>query len=89
MEDEKDPCFTLEVDVNKNNMETVVKYWLMHEVDVHCTYCERTTRSRIFRRFRKLPDILTFEMKMLRNHHKKIPSLCKYTLCLRESKKVT
>ena len=87
MDDEKDPCFALKVDVN--NMETVVKDWLMHEVDVHCTYCEGTNRSRIFRQFRKLPEILTFEMKILGKHHKKSPLPCKCTLCLRDSKKVS
>nr|POE98175.1 hypothetical protein CFP56_72253 [Quercus suber] len=80
MDDEKDPCFALKVDVN--NMEKVVKDWIMHEVDAHCTYCKGTTGSRIFRQFRTLPEILTFEMKILENHHKKGPLL----LCLRDSK---
>ncbi|XP_030963516.1 uncharacterized protein LOC115984632 [Quercus lobata] len=83
MDDKKDPCFALEVDVNNMKTETVVKDWLMHEVDVHCTYCEGATRSRIFRQFRKLPEILTFEIKILENHHKKCPLL----LCLSDSKK--
>ena len=85
MDDEKDPCFALKVDVNNMKTETVVKDWVMHEVDVHCAYCDGTTRSRIFRQFRKLPEILTFEIKILENHHKKGPLL----LCLSDSKKVS